>query len=296
MNLSAKCNLLRRCGKITSTILKSKKIRIEGRNKTVYLEFFDISESNWFENKIFDLLDRKIGTCVNSSRFTTVIRFERTDTGEIFYFKGFHDRDKMEKLKAILRSTRGKRAFEAGKLLLKHGFLTPIPILYGEEKDFCLLNRRNFLITKEADGDGTYQYFEKMFPLPLTNDMIREKRILLNRMGHEIGRLHKKGIFHGDLRVGNIIIDGRGNLLRIFFIDNERTRQYKKLPMRKRLKNLVQLNMVLLPQITVSDRLRFLEAYLEENPFLIPYKKELIRKIHRLTQKRLYNKFLRANS
>jgi len=46
------------------------------------------------------------------------------------------------------------------------------------------------------------------------------------------------------------------------------------------------LNMVLLPQITRTDRLRFLEAYLKENPELIPDRKKMIRRIAVITKKR----------
>ena len=54
----------------------------------------------------------------------------------------------------------------------------------------------------------------------------------------------------------------------------------------ERLKNLIQLNMVRLPHISSTDRLRFLTAYLQENPELMPHKKELISAIVRMTKKR----------
>jgi serine/threonine protein kinase len=146
------------------------------------------------------------------------------------------------------------------------------------------------MVTREVPGERTYQYFRNRFASDLSCELIAEKRALLNAVGHEIGRLHRSGICHGDLRVGNIIIDGKGSAARFFFIDNEKTRRYKTLRKRKRLKNLVQLNMVLLPQITKTDRLRFLNAYIEENVHLIPEKKDLIKSIYRTTQKRYQKK------
>lgn len=43
-----------------------------------------------------------------------------------------------------------------------------------------------------------------------------ERRMLCERLGCFIGRLHRKGIIHGDLTTSNIILDGKG---RVFFID-----------------------------------------------------------------------------
>jgi len=258
------------------------------------LEFFDLNDSLWLKEKIPLLLDKKEGARIRSSHFTTVLEFRNPKTGKIFYFKEFHDRDIMEKFKAVFRSTRAERAFEAGKLLLEHGFCTPVPVMYGVKKSLCFF-ADNFLITTGVDGEKTYKYLETRFPVPLSPDMIIEKRALINAAGHEIGRLHREGIFHGDLRVGNIIIQGKGPSARFFFVDNERTCRYKAIPIRKRIKNLVQLNMVSLAQITKTDRLRFLNSYISENPVLSADRKGLIRKIQYLTGKRLHSKFMRSN-
>jgi tRNA A-37 threonylcarbamoyl transferase component Bud32 len=125
----------------------------------------------------------------------------------------------------------------------------------------------------------------------LSIEQYTEKRALISAAGKEIGRLHRHGIFHGDLRVGNIIINGTGASVRLYFIDNERTRHYGNMPERKRFKNLVQLNMVLLPQITRTDRLRFFNAYLTENAALMLRRKEILRQIGKMTQRRYENKF-----
>ena len=274
----------------------SKKVKLKrGVGRSLLLEYFDPKDSIWLKGMVPALLEKKDGSHVRSSLFTTVLEFRNPESGEIFYFKEFHDRDMMEKLKAFFRSTRARRAFKAGKLLLEHGFCTPIPVMYGVERSFCF-PIKNFLITNGVDGKKTYQYFESRFPTPLSSNSVAEKRALINAAGHEIGRLHRKGIFHGDLRVGNIIIQGRGRSALLFFIDNERTRYYKALPMRKRLKNLVQLNMASLAQITKTDRLRFLDSYISENPVLSSKNKRgLIQQIQKMTEKRLLSKFMRSN-
>ncbi len=269
------------------------KIKIRfGIGKSLILLFSGLNNLLWIKENIFDLLNGKEGVPVKSSHYTTVLKFQNQKTGEIFYFKEFHDRCIKDKINKFFRRIRSKRAFRAGQLLLKNGFFTPLPVVYGTEKIFCFI-KKNFLITKEVSGERTYQYFQKYFQPSFSAELLAEKRALMYAAGHEIGRLHRMGIFHGDLRVGNIIINGKGSSAQFFFIDNERTRQYRVIPERKRVKNLVQLNMVLLPQITRTDRLRFFNTYIAENPMLSAQKKSIIRTILRITKKRHDNKLLR---
>jgi tRNA A-37 threonylcarbamoyl transferase component Bud32 len=171
--------------------------------------------------------------------------------------------------------------------------LTPVAVVEGVEKTL-FFKGRDFLITQAVPGERTYQYFAVHFRTPLSYETVADKRALIDAAGREIGRLHRAGIFHGDLRVGNIIIDGRSSTARFFFIDNERTQFYREIPEKKRLKNLVQLNMVLLPQITRTDRLRFLRGYLSVNPELVSRRKETVRKVRVLTEKRVREKFSRG--
>jgi hypothetical protein len=269
------------------------KITIQaGVGNTLVLLVSELRDVSWMKEKIILLMKREEGTPVTSSRFATVLRFHNPADGEAFFYKEFHNRGVKDVLKNFFGLTRGKRAFRAGHLLLQYGFLTPEPVLYGVEKRFFLI-RRNFLITKAVSGDRTYQYIKHHFHLPLPAELLEEKRALLSAAGREIGRLHKAGIFHGDLRVGNIILSGRGAAARFYFIDNERTTSGRTLSEKKRLKNIIQLNMVRLPHITATDRLRFLTAYLQENPDLMPHKKEFMKRIILMTKKRQQTRVLR---
>jgi hypothetical protein len=264
-----------------------KRIRIHlgiGRSLILKFSVFD-DDVEWLKNRLPDLLQGKDVIPVKSSRFTTVLQFRHLQSGEIFYLKEFRDRGLKDKIKRSLGFLRSKRAFSAGEILLKNDFLSPLPVVYGMKKTLLFI-KKDFLITKGVPGDRTYQYFQSRFHLPLSSEMCTEKRELLCAAGYEIGRLHGMGIFHGDLRVGNVIIDSGESSPRFYFIDNEKTRRYRMLPEKKRLKNLVQLNMVLLPHITMTDRLRFFNAYLSKNQSLLPEKKRLLREVYRMTKKR----------
>jgi len=261
-------------------------IEIRAGNACALILFFSVSDNpSWIKKEIIALINGRAGRKIKSSRFTTVRRIENPLTGEGFYYKEFHSRGLKDVLKSFLGLTRSRRAFMAGHLLSHAGFSTPEPVLYGILKRFFFI-RKNFLITKAVSGHITYEYFKHFYPLPISPELLDEKRELMYSAGHEVGRLHRAGFIHGDLRVGNLIIDGRGRSAQFYFIDNERTKSCKELTERERLRNLVQLNMVGLPHITRTDRLRFMNAYLQENPELLPDKKNLIRNIVLRTKKR----------
>jgi len=270
--------------------IKEEEIKIRtGPAGSLVLFFYGPNDVSWTREKIIDLTKGRGGSHVKSSQFASVIRFENPLTGEAFYYKEFLNRGLKDLLKNLVGLTRSKRAFTAGHQLLKFGVPTPEPILRGVVRTFFFI-RKNFMITKAVAGDRTYEYFRHRYKLPLPPELLEEKRALIYKAGHEIGRLHRAGIFHGDLRVGNLIIEGYGPAAKIYFIDNERTMRYGILSADKRFKNLVQLNMVGLPHISNTDRLRFMNAYLKENPELEPTAREMIRKIIGKTKKRLLKK------
>lgn len=212
--------------------------------------------------------------------------------GSSLFIKFFHFRDIFDRF-PMLRKSRAERALNGGELLLAKGFSTPELIAQGNVMR-AYRTVKCFLITGDLGGSfNVYDYLNKFPVAGQTAEVILKKRTLLKTAGKLIGNLHKNGIFHGDLRPGNILIDHQnaGNTPRLYFIDNERNRYFRRgIPPRLRLKNLVQINMIVMPQITFTDRLRFFYAYLSENPELAPHAKDWIRRTFLRTKERLTEK------
>ena len=242
-------------------------------------------QASWYREKIIHLLAGTEGNAVKSSRFSTVLRFKGPEAEETLYFKEFHRRGFKDSLKNLFGYTRAEKDFRGSTRLMRKGFYTSVPLFYGVVKRFGII-QKNFIVTKEVPGKQTYQYLSEHFSNSQAGSFISEKREFLQAAGLEIGRLHSRGIFHGDLRVGNIIIDDSGSSSRFHFIDNERTVYYPQLPYAKRLKNLVQLNMIRRKEVTRTDRLRFFNAYISCNKALLPRRKEILQEIQKLTERR----------
>lgn len=169
--------------------------------------------------------------------------------------KHFHYRSGVDRVKHLLRKSRSLRAFEADQLLADEGFATPQTLLTGwRQRGLC--KDRFFTITAELSGyDNLDRHLEQ-----LTATAPRRKWQLIEALAITVATLHRRGIVHGDLRLGNIMATDDGQW-RFAFLDNERTRRLRSVPDALRIKNLVQLNMLTGPTLTRTNRLRFFHVY-----------------------------------
>ena len=224
---------------------------------------------------------------VKSSRNSIVWKFLVDNNW--FIFKEYLSRSVFEGIKAFLRGTRAERAWRNSKLLIRKEIPTPTLILLGKRIS-RFLNYQNFLITEFIpNAVGINTLLRTFLNIPWNKENILFKRFLIQRLGTFVGRLHAQGIMHGDLRLDNILLVYENEYeIKFYLIDNEKTKYFLKgIPNRLRLKNLVQLNMIILPLITITDRMRFFKSYLNENPSLKPFAKIFVRKVILSTRKRL---------
>lgn len=171
------------------------------------------------------------------------------------YYKEFLSRSPFESVKSLLRGSRCQRAVARGEILKRKGFCSPTVYCWGKK------GRRYFMVTEGLNAVSLSDYIDKSWHSDLSRKQLTEKRSLIERLGREIGRLHKEGICHGDLRLSNILVEQTENDIIFHFIDNERTSYFSRIPRRLVKKNLVQLNMISQPNVTRQDRLRFFKAY-----------------------------------
>jgi tRNA A-37 threonylcarbamoyl transferase component Bud32 len=171
------------------------------------------------------------------------------------YYKEFLNRSHLEAFKGLFRGSRCKRARVKREILIKNGFHSPAIYCWGR-KGQC-----HFMVTEGIDALSLGMYINQNWHPPLSKEKLYAKRMIINKLGQEIGRLHKFGICHGDLRLNNILLQQKNEEIKFHFIDNESIYTFKKIPCRLIEKNLVQVNMVFPLYVTRQDRLRFFKAY-----------------------------------
>ncbi len=201
------------------------------------------------------------------------------------YYKEFLSRSSLEWLKSLVRGSRCTRARLNRDILSKNGFHSPSIHCWGKK------GQRHFMITEGVAAIGLADFIHKNWQPPLSQKKIIVKRDIIEDLGQEIGLLHKAGIHHGDLRLNNILIKLENKKAVFHFIDNERNRCYRHIPLRLIEKNLVQINMVFPVCVTLQDRLRFFKAYNREYVRFSPSEEKiLMQKVQNRTLQRLSNK------
>jgi len=191
------------------------------------------------------------------------VRFGGVDRG--VYIKQYLCRSSWDFIKHLVRPSRARRAFKATLMLEKNGFEAPAVVAVGECKP-SFFNRENFLVTLEAENTKQIYQFIPDNPENLAKERLQDKRELIRAFGQTAGKMHAAGIFHGDLKLVNVLVRQEKNGWRFFFIDNERTKKFYILPPWLRLKNLVQVNMPPRETLGRTDQMRFFKAYMSENP------------------------------
>ena len=219
--------------------------------------------------------------------FKCVVSFDGTNRS--LYLKKYLCRSTLDFVKHLFRPSRARRAFNATLMLHKNGFDAPAVIGLFERcpGPFCT---DNLLLTEEVENARSMPQLLTDICQNSGRDTFVSKRALIEAFAGTIGQMHARGIFHGDLRLGNVLVVREEQKWRFFFIDNERTKKFYRLPARLRLKNLVQVNMFRPDDITNTDRMRFFKAYISMNPCVqvryIRWAQKVIAKTnHRLRKK-----------
>jgi len=176
-------------------------------------------------------------------------------TGQEYYFKRMPPRDWRDRIKHKLGSSRARRALAAGDQLRSAGLLTPRVACVIEHRSAAGV-RESVLVTETVPEARNFLELMRTPSLGILNSLPR-MRALLEQIARAVGRIHAAGFYHGDMRWGNLLCQGRET----YWLDNERTRRYGKLPVRLRIQNLAQ--MALPTDLTWTDRLRMWRWYLD---------------------------------
>jgi len=164
-----------------------------------------------------------------------------------------------------LRVSQVRRAWEMGHALRRRGIDTPCPILYAERRERGA--QTNYLLTERIDGGVNAAEFFKATWLSLPPaercDWLAAR---LRRLALQIRRLHDSGFDHRDLKFPNLLVSNDRRDCRIWLLDLDGVRVWRRLPAGRAAQNLARLCVSALAHRAIgrADRLRFLKSYLGE--------------------------------
>lgn len=188
--------------------------------------------------------------------------FVAVNTKLNIYYKEFLPRNKFEKIKEQFKGSRCFRARKQSIILENEGLPSPKILCWGKGRE------NNFLITEGFPGVGFFHFLQTFYTPPLNANKCKEKRELLKETGELIGKMHKMGIVHGDLRPNNLLIQKNGEDFKFCFIDNERNTQKRTISYSDIIKNLIQFSMITRDYLSRTDLLRVYKAYQQHAPSL----------------------------
>jgi len=219
-----------------------------------------------------DFLDM-VAACASSSdcSFTRVASSQNARVYHAFlqaqdammevFVKHYLFRSRFDQLKHFFRSSRGRRALEATLMLRRNGFYAPKPVLFMEKR-LGPLKTSSLFISEKVPGATSLKHLLKSLSQDNSARALDKKRSLIREFGRTVGRMHNKGIVHGDTRLSNVLVQEEDGKFLFWFIDNESTRKIPGLSAMTACKNLDQIN--IRAKVSNSDRLRFFSEYARE--------------------------------
>ncbi len=156
-----------------------------------------------------------------------------------------------------------RRSWETGHALRRRGIDTPRPL-------FCIETRtsrgiRGYLATEWLDDTRTAQQFVQEV-LPDLSSASRQEWLnnKSKRLAGQLRRLHDCGFDHRDLKLANLLVSNALNESRVWLLDLDGVRSWKRLPRHRAVQNLSRLAVSCEVQgiDSQSTRLRFLKCYL----------------------------------
>ncbi len=192
--------------------------------------------------------------------------------GKNYYYKEYFFPGLCKLLKDMFRGFWNERAARIHAQLEAAGFATAHVAATGKK------SWRRFMVTEEITGHEPIRLFRRSL-----NEA--EKPKLMRQYGTTIGRLHRCGFSHGDLRWGNILVADKDEVREFVLIDNERTKFYRSgIPTRLCIKNLVHTRFSGVSEgLTEEEWQTFYKAYCGAFPRAqrkrIPWEREMKRKL-----------------
>ena len=162
-------------------------------------------------------------------------------------------------VKNILRGSAGRKAWIAGNGLRVYGLNTPLPLALIEKKILGIPADSYVIMEEVKDSLEMDRYILKNFDNRID---LKKKRALISEYAKTLGEMHNHNIFHHDLKTCNIMVKEKGKSFDFTFLDFDKVSFDGEITVRKRVKNLTQLNLSTPRLFTLTDRLRFLKEYL----------------------------------
>lgn len=162
---------------------------------------------------------------------------------------------------ALLHGSPARRSWRGARLLQTHGFPVPQPLAVVEKRKAGLV-QESVYISQALPHPPLSDYWRESAP----HWSVAQRRLFLRELALFVRSFHAAGLYSGDLRDANLLVEEcqaqHGPRWRFCLVDLDRITHDPRLTLRRRVKNLVQLDRTVGRQARQTERLFFLYAYL----------------------------------
>lgn len=214
---------------------------------------------------ISNIKDETYKVVIDSNKRLVVTMPDVNEIDPGIYIKHFRRKTKLN-LKYLFVPTRSKKEWRMGNKLLSMDINTAIPLATVEKRSWGLLNL-DLIATKAISNGRTLSQFCKTHLNGSLAEEKEEKRNMLNNLATFTREIHKKGVFHNDFTVDNIMIkfednnNVSGQAYIFYLIDLHHTKVFRKLSIYKRLYNIAQIFNSLRFLLNKFDKQEFIKHY-----------------------------------
>jgi serine/threonine protein kinase len=210
------------------------------------------------------LIDRESKT-IKSERKVRVVRLPLRigKTLRFVYVKQYRVLGFWHRLASLVVASSARRALSGSVALSQEGFATPRPVAAVEHRCRGLLIESFYLSEEISQGKTAAAYWrEDLRPLEGREGYLR-RRATLRALARLFKSLHERRIYHNDLKASNILVrdGGRGREGSFSLIDVQGVRRCRFISLRRKIKNLAQINRSLGKDLSRTEKLFFIKAY-----------------------------------
>ena len=187
------------------------------------------------------------------------IPIEVSGQRRFLYVKRYNAFSARAKLMSIFNHSGAVRSLQGAAILKRAGISTARPVAAMESRQ-CGIVMKSFYVSEEIIGGMTADRYWRS--IEKNSNRGGWRRRFLERLASIFQTLHRRGVYHNDLKDANILVVADEEKMSFYLLDLEGVRLYANLNHSRRIKNLVQLNRTLGRFIRRTDKLYFLKVYL----------------------------------
>jgi serine/threonine protein kinase len=198
-------------------------------------------------------------------------------SGELYriFIKRYNAFSWRVRLLSIFSRSGAFRSLQGAAILHSAGFATAKPIAALESRRWGVVTK-SFYLSEEIAGGKTADTYWREDLTTAQPHRFRHRRRFINGLALTFQALHRQGVYHNDLKDANIMVVAEKNAELFYLLDLEGTRRYADLTLRRKIKNVVQLNHTLGRLLRRTEKMHFLKVYLDSSFASKPIKRRWV--------------------